>query len=107
MGNSYMADTDVQRELQTISDRIKHHDTQLDKLTDVSIKQVVLTEKLIAANTKIDTYTDSNNERMLKLENKVEDNKTTITRWGGGLAMLLILLGCGMFVMKMVESINS
>ncbi len=105
MGEKYMADTNVQRELQSVADRLAHHDSQLDKLTDVSVQQVLLTEQLITANQKIDDYRAANETRMEKLETKVEGNKTTITRWAGGLTMLVILMGSGIFFMKLFEAV--
>lgn len=115
-----MADVDVSEELKEIRLQLKLHD-QLHKDNTEAIKQVkdVLVKlatvssdvtHVVSRLERIDEYYQKELDKLEtetklkfeKLEDKVADNRTTVVKWSGGLAVLVFVIGLLPVLLKLV-----
>ncbi len=110
----YMADQNVQRELQAVNDRLTHHDSILDQMKTVLVNQAKLMEQQVSSSIRFADYQnrtdkhfaeyqDRTDKHLEKIDSKVEANKMFIMKVVGGVSALCTLAGTGILILKLLE----
>lgn len=111
MGPEMTANADVKNELNSINNRLDHHDKTLDKLANVTETLVLVVERQSNFDEKIrdisGTIKENHTEAMdaIKETDKsaqagIKENRTIILKWSGAITAVVMMITIGVSAYK-------
>lgn len=87
-----MADQNVADELRRIGVKVDQHETILESLKDVMVSQAVITERQMSHKESSDRRMDAVEDKVGKIEERVQQNTAHIAKWLGAVGAVVGLL---------------